>query len=89
MRDLHGTPHIPTPRVVPGEVDFYPPDVVDDDWLDRFAVVGPAEECAVRLLPILNLGIRRLIIGTRAVGVDPGEENTARIAEELLPLLRD
>ena len=36
----------------------------------------------------LDLGIRRVYVGTRAVGVDLAERNAARIGREVLPLLR-
>ena len=47
-----------------------------------------AEYCAERLQEIIDLGITRLMIGTRAVGVDLDESNAMRIGREVLPLLR-
>jgi 5,10-methylenetetrahydromethanopterin reductase len=72
----------------PGELDFYPRDAVDDDFVDRFGIVGGAEHCVARLREILDLGIARIYIGTRAVGVDLEERNTLRLGREVLPLLR-
>jgi 5,10-methylenetetrahydromethanopterin reductase len=72
----------------PGELDFYPRDAVDDDFVDRFGIVGSAGHCAARLREILDLGITRIYIGTRAVGVDLEERNTLRLGHEVLPLLR-
>jgi 5,10-methylenetetrahydromethanopterin reductase len=71
----------------PNEVNFYP-DAVDDRFVDRFGIIGKPEYCAQRLQEIIDLGITRIYIGTRGVGVDPLERNTARIAHEVLPLVR-
>jgi 5,10-methylenetetrahydromethanopterin reductase len=76
------------PGGAPGELDFYPSDAVDDAFVDRFGIIGSAEHCAQRLKEILNLGITRIYIGTRAVGVDLEERNTLRLGHEVLPLLR-
>lgn len=78
----------PRPGGAPGELDFYPSDAVDDTFVERFGIVGSAEYCAQRLQEILNLGITRIYIGTRAVGVDLEERNTLRLGREVLPLLR-
>ena len=72
----------------PGELQFYPPDAVDESFIDRFAIVGDPERCAEQLQAILDLGIRRVYIGTRAVGVDLEERNTERIGREVLSLVR-
>jgi 5,10-methylenetetrahydromethanopterin reductase len=72
----------------PGEIEFYPREAGADELIDQFAIAGPAEYCAERLREIVDLGIRRIYIGTRAVGVDLGERNAARIGTEVLPLLR-
>lgn len=67
---------------------FYPSGVIDDDFLDKFAVVGSAEQCAERLAPILALNFDRIVFLTKGIDQDPDGENEARIARELLPLLR-
>ena len=51
------------------------------------ALAGNAEYCAERLREIAALGIARIYIGTRAVGVDLAEQNADRIGREVLPLL--
>jgi len=56
--------------------------------VDQFAIAGSAEYCAERLQQIVDLGISRIYIGTRAVGVDLAEQNTERIGREVLPLVR-
>ncbi|HSL76967.1 MAG TPA: LLM class flavin-dependent oxidoreductase [Candidatus Limnocylindrales bacterium] len=71
-----------------GEIDFYPHEAGGDDLIDQFAIAGSPEYCAERLQQIIDLGITRLMIGTRAVGVDLDESNAMRIGREVLPLLR-
>jgi 5,10-methylenetetrahydromethanopterin reductase len=77
-----------TPGGAPGEIDFYPREAGADDLIDQFGIAGPAEYCAARLREIMALGIARIYIGTRAVGVDLAERNAHRIGREVLPLLR-
>jgi 5,10-methylenetetrahydromethanopterin reductase len=72
----------------PGELDFYPSDAVDEAFIDRFGIVGSAEHCAERLQAILDVGITKVYVGTRGVGIDLEESNTRRIGREVLPLLR-
>ena len=72
----------------PGEIDFYPREAGGDELIDQFAIAGPAEYCAERLQEIVDLGISRIYIGTRAVGVDLAERNAERIGREVLPLVR-
>jgi alkanesulfonate monooxygenase SsuD/methylene tetrahydromethanopterin reductase-like flavin-dependent oxidoreductase (luciferase family) len=72
----------------PGEIDFYPREAGADQLIDRFAIAGPAEYCAERLREIVDLGIGRVYIGTRAVGVDLDEANSDRIGREVLSLMR-
>jgi 5,10-methylenetetrahydromethanopterin reductase len=72
----------------PGEVEFYPRDAGADELIDQFAIAGPAEYCAERLQQLADLGLARIYIGTRAVGVDLDEVNADRIGREVLSLLR-
>jgi 5,10-methylenetetrahydromethanopterin reductase len=72
----------------PGEIEFYPQEAGADELIDRFAIAGPPEYCAERLREIVDLGISRVFIGTRAVGVDLDESNSDRVGREVLPLLR-
>jgi 5,10-methylenetetrahydromethanopterin reductase len=69
----------------PGEIDFYPRAAGADELIDAFAIAGPADYCAGRLREIAGLGIERIYIGTRAVGVDLEERNAERIGREVLP----
>jgi 5,10-methylenetetrahydromethanopterin reductase len=77
-----------TPGGAPGEIEFYPLEAGADELIDQFAVAGPPEYCAERLREITALGISRIFIGTRAVGVDLDEANSDRVGREVLPLLR-
>jgi hypothetical protein len=78
---------VPTAGGARGELEFYPPDAVDDAFIDRFGIVGSAGYCAQRLQEIIDLGISRIYVGTRGVGIDLQERNTERIGREVLPLL--
>lgn len=64
------------------------PKAVDDDFIDRFAIVGPPELCAERLREVMALGFDRIYIGTRFMSVDVDEVNTERVGREVLPRLR-
>jgi 5,10-methylenetetrahydromethanopterin reductase len=72
----------------PGELDFYPAEAASDELIDRFGIVGSAEYCAERLQQIVDLGFKRIWIGTKSVGVDLAERNAHRIGREVLPLVR-
>jgi 5,10-methylenetetrahydromethanopterin reductase len=73
----------------PGEIDFYPREAGADELIDQFAIAGPADYCAARLQEIVDLGISRIYIGTRAVGVDLAERNALRIGRDVLPAVRN
>jgi 5,10-methylenetetrahydromethanopterin reductase len=62
---------------------------LEDDFIDRFAVVGPAEEVAERLAELAALGIERVVMVPGSLDADPElvAEATARFAEEVLPQL--
>jgi len=77
-----------TPGGAPGEIDFYPREAGADELIDRFAIAGSAEHCAERLRAIVDLGITRVYVGTRSVGVDLEERNSDRVGREVLPLVR-
>jgi 5,10-methylenetetrahydromethanopterin reductase len=61
-----------------------------DDFIDRFAVVGPSDQVAARLAALAELGIERLIVVPGSLDADPAavEEANARFASEVLPMLR-
>jgi 5,10-methylenetetrahydromethanopterin reductase len=62
---------------------------LEDDFIDRFAVVGPAEEVAERLAELAALGIERVVMVPGSLDADPElvAESTAHFAEEVLPQL--
>jgi 5,10-methylenetetrahydromethanopterin reductase len=72
----------------PGEIDFYPREAGADELIDQFAIAGSPEYCAERLRELADLGLARIYIGTRAVGVDLAERNADRIGREVLSLVR-
>jgi 5,10-methylenetetrahydromethanopterin reductase len=71
-----------------GEIEFYPLEAGADELIDQFAIAGPPDYCAERLQEIIDVGVSRIFIGTRAVGVDLEESNSDRVGREVLPLLR-
>jgi 5,10-methylenetetrahydromethanopterin reductase len=75
-------------RHVPKVADFSAKEIIDDEYLDRFAVVGPPEQCAERFQEIIDTGVDRIVVLVRVPGTDPQEENAARLAQEVFPLLR-
>jgi 5,10-methylenetetrahydromethanopterin reductase len=60
-----------------------------DDFIDRFAVVGPSDEVAARLGALAELGIERLIVVPGSLDADAAavEEANARFAATVLPAL--
>jgi 5,10-methylenetetrahydromethanopterin reductase len=63
---------------------------LDDEFIDRFAVVGPAAEVAERLAGLVELGIGRLIMVPGSLDADPRAvaESNAAFAADVLPRLR-
>lgn len=62
-----------------------------DDFIDRYAIVGPPGYCADRLTELKELGVTKfVIIGPNAVTPTArGGAAAARFSNEVLPLLRD
>lgn len=60
------------------------------DFIQRFAVVGPAEDCIARLTALRRLGIERVfVIGPRADQFgEEAEQAQERLANEVMPALR-
>jgi 5,10-methylenetetrahydromethanopterin reductase len=63
---------------------------LDDDFIDRFAVTGPPDECVERLAGLVELGIDRfLIVGPNALGSpDDYAESHRLLTEVVMPALR-
>ena len=74
-------------RNVPKPADFSVADALPDDFVDRFAIVGEPKECAERFDEIIEAGIDRVVVITRVPTTDPGEDNAARLAQEVFPLI--
>ncbi len=64
---------------------------LEDEFIDRFAVLGPADEVAERLASLAELGLERLIVVPGSLDADPAavRASNQRFAEEVLPRLRD
>jgi 5,10-methylenetetrahydromethanopterin reductase len=64
---------------------------LSDDFIDRFAVCGPAAEVTERLLALAALGLRRLIVvpGSLDAGPDALAAANERFEREVLPALRE
>ena len=61
-----------------------------DEFVDRFAVAGPAEYCATRLSEMLEAGAERLVIVPGSRDADPAAifANLTSLATDVLPELR-
>jgi len=61
-----------------------------DDFIDRFAVVGPPDRCIERLQSLAKLGLDKVAISGAARGAAPDHVSAARelVSLEVLPGLR-
>jgi 5,10-methylenetetrahydromethanopterin reductase len=64
--------------------------VVSDDFVDRFAIVGPPDHCVARLRELTDRGLDHLVVLGPSKDVHPGDAARLRrdLAEEVLPALR-
>jgi 5,10-methylenetetrahydromethanopterin reductase len=64
--------------------------VLTDDFIDRFAIVGPPERCIARLKQLEKLGLDKVAIsgGTRGAPVDEIPVAKALLTKEVLPAMR-
>lgn len=64
--------------------------VLTDDVIDEFAVAGPVDYCVQRFTELRELGISKFVFFGEGADIEVAELHTsrARIAEELLPALR-
>ena len=62
---------------------------LEDEFIDRFAVCGPADEVVERLAALGELGIERVIVVPGSLDADPAavEESNERFAEDVLQAL--
>ena len=60
---------------------------LSDEFIDRFAVCGPAEEVAERLAALREVGLDRVVVVPGSLDADPGAqaESDERFAAEVLP----
>ena len=63
---------------------------LEDDFVDRFAVAGPAGEVTERLAELADLGLSRVIVVPGSLDADPAlvAETNASFARDVLPRLR-
>ena len=63
---------------------------LEDEFIDRFAVVGTADEVAERIATLAGLGLDRVIVVPGSLDADPAqlERSNAAFAELVLPRLR-
>ena len=63
---------------------------VPDDFISRFAVIGPAAYCVDRLGELTALGLDRLVLLTGSRDADPAQivASVERLGSEVLPQLR-
>jgi len=62
--------------------------VLDDDFIDDFALVGPPGRCVERIEEIVALGFDRLWLSTPMDQGDAGQESYATSISEVLPRLQ-
>src|SRR5680860_436792 len=65
--------------------------VLEPEFVDRFAVVGPPERCVERLAELAGLGIDRFVVTGASFGADRDDAHTATglFASEVMPSLRE
>jgi 5,10-methylenetetrahydromethanopterin reductase len=64
--------------------------VLDDAFLDRFAVIGPAQRCIDRLGELVGLGLDRIVVVPGSRDSDPAllDQTNAALAQAVLPAVR-
>lgn len=63
---------------------------IPDEFIDRFAVVGPAERCVARLSELIEAGLERVVVVPGVHGPITGDlaESMRAMAIDVLPALR-
>ena len=66
-------------------------EILPDNFLHRFAVIGPPEKCAERLHQLVELGLSHLVIvgGSRDIDIAVRKRSDHLIAKEVLPALQE
>jgi hypothetical protein len=64
--------------------------LLPDEFVDRFAIVGDAAECTNRLGELTGLGLDHLVITGPSFGADRGDaqRHHEAVTKEVLPALR-
>ena len=64
--------------------------VLDDEFIERFAVVGPPERCAERLQHLAAVGLDRIVMVPGSIDADPDAvaRSDELFAREVIPSLR-
>ncbi len=64
--------------------------VLDDNFIDRFAIVGPPDVCVNRIRQLSEMGLERFVVAGAGFGAGSTEARTATqlLTTELLPALR-
>jgi len=62
-------------------------DVITPAFAERFAIIGPAGQCAERLQELVELGITRFHVGGASRGEDPEQADAVnrRFVEQVMP----
>jgi 5,10-methylenetetrahydromethanopterin reductase len=65
--------------------------VLEPEFVDRFAIVGPPSACAERIMALHELGLDRFVVTGAAFGADRDDARTSHqlLTHELLPELRE
>lgn len=65
--------------------------VLDDEFVDRFAIVGPPETCARRVRELSELGVERFVVAGAGFRADSTDARTANhlLTSEFLPAVRE
>lgn len=66
-------------------------ETLPEDFLHRFCVIGPPDECVERLGRLIELGLSHLVIvgGSRDIDVAVRERSDHLVAREVLPALKE
>jgi 5,10-methylenetetrahydromethanopterin reductase len=61
------------------------------EFIDRYAIVGPPQDCEARLRELAALGVERVVVIGPSAGSDRDEARRAEqmLVEEVLPAFRD
>lgn len=64
--------------------------VLTDEFVDGYAVAGPAQGCTARLRQLFDLGLDRVVIFHASLGADEAEVRSSRerLTKEVLPAVR-